>query len=108
MITVVKSGKIGSKAEVYHGTKEYTNGGLRKKDIVRVKDKQGNYRYKSRNQIKTGKKNSFIKNWAKAVKRARKELLKEGVITKGDFVPVGGSTRQGKLLLKRTREITKN
>jgi hypothetical protein len=64
MITVVKSGKIGSKAEVYHGTKEYTNGGLRKKDIVRVKDKQGNYRYKSRNQIKTGKKNSFIKNWA--------------------------------------------
>jgi hypothetical protein len=105
MITVVKSGKIGSKAEVYHGTKEYTNGGLRKKDIIRIKDKQGNYRYKSRKQLKKGKKNSFIKKWSKAVKRARKELLKEGIIHKDDFVPVGGSTRQGKMLLKRTRAI---
>jgi len=39
------------------------------------------------------------------MKAARKELVKEGVI--GDdagFVPVGGKTKEGKALLKRTRE----
>ncbi len=106
-INVVKSKNIGSKAEVFHGTKKYTNGGLTKKDIIRIKDSQGNYRYKSKKQRKSGRKNKFIKKWAKAVKQARKQLEKEGMDLSG-FVPVGGSTREGKALLKRTRQIMKN
>ena len=103
-INVVKSNNIGSKAEVYHGTKLYTNGGLRKADIARVSDGYGNYRYKSKKQNK--KKNPFIVRWSKAVKRARKQLEKEGMDLSG-FVPVGGKTRKGKALLKRTRKIMK-
>jgi hypothetical protein len=104
-INVIKSNNIGSKAEVYHGTKLYTNGGLRKEDIIRVSDGYGNYRYKSKKQNKK-KTNSFISSWSKAVKRARKQLEKEGMDLSG-FVPVGGSTRKGKALLKRTRELMK-
>jgi len=97
----------GSKAQVYHGTAQQTKGGLRKGDIKRVKDKYGNIRYKSKDQQSSGKKkNTFRAKWTKAMKRARKELIKEGVIAKdAGFVPVGGSTRQGKALLKRIREI---
>ena len=97
----------GSKTEVYNGTAKYTKGGLQKRDIVRIDDGYGNYRYKSRHQQKKGRrKNSFIRKWAQAVKRARKELKKEGMNLDG-FVPVGGKTRQGKALLKKTREIMK-
>jgi hypothetical protein len=42
---------------------------------------------------------------ANAMKKARKELIAEGKIDKSDFVPVGGSTRKGKLLKKRMKEI---
>jgi hypothetical protein len=98
----------GSKTEVYNSTARYTKGGLEKKDIVRIDDGYGNYRYKSRRQQKKGRrKNSFIRKWAKAVKRARKELEREGMTMDG-FIPVGGKTRKGKALLKRTREIMKS
>jgi hypothetical protein len=97
----------GSKAEVYHGSAKYTKGGLTKKDIVRINDGYGNYRYKSKKQQKAGnKKNSFRAKWAKAMKAARKELIKENVIEPG-FVPVGGSSKEGKALLKRIREKMK-
>ena len=93
----------GSKAQVYHGSARYTKGGLTKKDIKRVADGYGNYRYKSIKQQKAGKrKNSFINKWAKAVKKAKKELTKEGMDLSG-FVPVGGKSKEGKALLKRTR-----
>ncbi len=96
----------GSKAEVYHGTAKYTKGELEKKDIVRVNDGYGNYRYKSKKQSKSNG-NSFIKKWAKAVKQAKKELKKEGYDVSG-FVPVGGTSKVGKALLKRTKQIMKN
>jgi hypothetical protein len=39
------------------------------------------------------------------MKAARKELVKEGTIdADSGFVPVGGKTKEGKALLKRTRE----
>jgi hypothetical protein len=98
--------KFGSKTQVYHGTAEQTKGGLFKKDIKRIKDKWGNIRYKSKDQQLNGKKKStFRQHWANAMKTARKELIKEGVIDKGDFVPVGGKTTQGKKLLKRIKTI---
>jgi translation initiation factor RLI1 len=96
----------GSKVQVYNGTAQQTKGGLTKKDIIRVRDSSGNYRYKSKLQQKKGKrKNSFREKWAKAMKKARKELVKEGTIEDGEFVPVGGKTRKGKALLKRIRQI---
>ena len=96
----------GSKAEVFHGTARYTKGGLTKKDIKLVKDGYGNERYKSKKQQASGhKKGTFRDKWSKAMKTARKELIKEGVIdSDSGFVPVGGKTKEGKALLKRTRE----
>jgi len=97
---------IGSKSQVYKGTAEKTKGGLTKKDIIRVKDKYGNIRYKSKDQRKTGrKKSTFRAKWTKAMKQARKELMREGVIEPGMFVPVGGSTAAGRALHKRIKEL---
>ena len=93
----------GSKAEVAHGTAQYTKGGLTKKDIVVIDDGYGNYRYKSKKQQRSGKKKGTFRDaWSKAMKKARKELGLEG------FVPVGGKTKDGKALLKRIRQLTKN
>ena len=96
----------GSKAEVFHGTARFTKGGLEKKDIKLTKDKYGNERYKSKRQQAAGrKKGTFRDKWSKAMKSARKELIKEDVIDKdAGFVPVGGKSKEGKALLKRTRE----
>ena len=96
----------GSKAEVFHGNARYTKGGLTKKDIILKKDRYGNERYKSRKQQASGhKKGTFRDKWTKAMKAARKELIKEKVIDRDSgFVPVGGKSKEGKALLKRTRE----
>ena len=95
----------GSKAEVYHGTAKFTKGGLVKSDIKLMDDGYGNYRYKSKKQQAAGrKKGTFRDKWSKAMKKARKELVKDGTIDDG-FVPVGGKTKDGKALLKRTREL---
>jgi hypothetical protein len=96
----------GSKAEVYHGTAKYTKGGLEKKDIILKKDRWGNERYKSKAQQKAGKKKGTYRDeWTKAMKKARKELLKENILEEGQFVPVGGKSKEGKALLKRIHEI---
>jgi hypothetical protein len=101
IITNIMGLIYGSKAEVYHGNADCTRGSkLFKKDIVRINDGYGNFRYKSKKQQKAGhKQNSFRAKWAKAMKKARKELGLEG------FVPVGGKSKEGKALLKRIREI---
>ncbi len=96
----------GSKLQVYNGTAKYTKGGLVKKDIIRIKDSTGNYRYKSKKQQSSGKKKTtFRAKWSMAMKKARKELISEGIIDKSDFVPVGGSTAAGKQLLKRIKFV---
>jgi len=96
----------GSKAEVYHGNARYTKGGLEKKDLILKKDRYGNERYKSKAQQKAGKKKGTARDdWTKSMKKARKELIKEGILTEGEFVPVGGKSKEGKALLKRTHEI---
>jgi hypothetical protein len=96
----------GSKAEVFHGTAKFTKGGLTKKEIKLITDKWGNERYKSKKQQAAGhKKGTFRDKWAKAMKAARKELVKEGTIDDdAGFIPVGGKSKDGKALLKRTRE----
>jgi hypothetical protein len=97
----------GSKLQVYNGTAQQTGGGLLKKDIVRIKDAQGNVRYKSKQQQINGKKkNSPLRQQAKIMSKARKELIREGVIDDGDFVPIGGKTKKGKALKKRMNELS--
>jgi hypothetical protein len=96
----------GSKVEVYNGNAKFTKGGLTKQDIVVVKDKYGNKRYKSEKQLSSGKKkNTPRDHWAKAVKKAYTQLVKEKVIPNGKFIPVGGETKLGKQLYKRTSNI---
>ena len=96
----------GSKTQVYNGNAKITKGGLTKKDILKVKDSSGNVRYKSKLQQKSGKKkNTFREKWAKAVKKARSQLIKEGVFTKKDFIPVGGKTKEGKALYSRVKSL---
>jgi hypothetical protein len=96
----------GTKLQVYNETAKFTKGGLSKKDIVRIKDSTGNYRYKSKKQQNSGKtKNTFREKWSLAMKQARKELIAEGTINKNDFVPIGGSTVAGKKLLSRIKEL---
>ena len=96
----------GSKSQVYNGTAKMTKGGLKKADIKKVNDGYGNIRYKSKKQQSSGKKaNSFRAKWAKAMKKARSQLIKEGVIEDTGFIPVGGKTKSGKALLKRIREL---
>ena len=75
---------IGSRAQVYHGTADQTAGGLKKKDLKKVKDE-----IVSKTKSKGEKKNP----WIKAVAKAKKELGIKG------FALV-----QGKLL-ERAREI---
>jgi hypothetical protein len=97
----------GSKVQVYNGTAKQTGGGLVKADIIRIKDAQGNVRYKSKVQQKNGKKkNSPLRQQAKIMSIARKELIDEGIIDEGDFVPIGGTTKKGKALKRRMNELS--
>jgi hypothetical protein len=75
---------IGSRAQVYHGTADQTAGGLKKKDLKKVKDE-----IVSKTKSKGEKKNP----WIKAVAKAKKDLGIKG------FALI-----QGKLL-ERAREI---
>lgn len=92
---------VGTKREVYLGKAHHTKGGLRKSQILRIKKKGQPARYISKKKSRVSKKSS----WAQAMKKARARLIKQGVIKKGEFVPVGGKTAKGKKLLKLAREI---
>ena len=84
---------IGSKAEVFHGTKERTAGGLTKNDLFL--DKDG--RIKSKKQSKAGKKNPALKAWRSSMLEAKMKLG----IDYDEFKPVKGK------LLRETKKIYK-
>jgi len=94
---------FGKKQAVYKGKAKQTKGGLTSDSIILKTDSSGNKRYKSKNQ--SGSKNP---DWTESVKKARSILLKSGDLEPGVFVPIGGSTKAGKLLLKTAREIYSN
>ena len=112
---------IGSKREVWNRTAKQTSGGLKRKDLVRVRDSQGNIRIKSKKQQMAGKKMKGGKNtWAKAMKKARKELEIEGFVpvqksaprkgkknSAGDVIPMKKQKESHKLY-KKIKEIMKN
>ena len=91
---------FGKKQQVYKGTAKQTKGGLTKDSIIVKTDSSGNKRYKSKKQA--GSKNP---DWTDSVKKARSILIKSGDLEPGVFVPIGGSTKSGKLLLQTAREI---
>merc|ERR1712133_320783 len=97
--SVIARGR-GAKARVFRGIKAKTSGGLKKTDLI--KNKRG--KIVSKKASLNGKK-SFAKNgiskWAEATKKARKALNIKG------FVPIGGSSAQGKALLAKVRSFLK-
>lgn len=95
-LTVVPIHRVGSKAEVAHGTAYETAGGLRRQDLVAVK-KNGVVRYVSKKKREQGE----TSLWAQAVRMAREELGITG------FVKIGGhgATGQEAELYKRSKAI---
>ena len=76
--------KYGSRAEVWHGKAEMTEGMLKKKDLVMGNDGQ----IKSKKMVKRGQ-DPALKKWRKAVEQARKNLGVE----KGEMALVKGKLR---------------
>lgn len=75
--------RVGSRAEVFHGTALRTSGGLMKDNLV-LKDG----RISSKRQIAAAEANPALKKWREAVTKAQKKLKK--VPEKGEFVPIKG------------------
>lgn len=84
--------RIGSMAQVGHGTAEMTEGGLKKKDVF-FDSKDG--RWKSKAQSKAGDKNPALKMWREAVQEAGG--LKEGK----KFKPI----KKGSAVYKKAKKI---
>ena len=72
--------RVGSKAQVMHGTALETAGGLRVKDI-RTIVKDGARHFVSRKKNVLGTRNP----WIKACKKAREALKIEGFVKKGVY-----------------------
>lgn len=69
---------IGSRAQVFHGTADQTAGGLKKKDLKKVKDE-----IVSKAKSKGEKTNP----WIKAVAKAKKELgIKGFALIQGELL----------------------
>ena len=47
--------KVGTKAQVFHGTADVTSGGKKKSDIIRIRQRDGTYRYKFKSRHEAGK-----------------------------------------------------
>jgi len=108
---------IGSKLEVWNGTAEktaYGDKGLFKKDLKRIK-RGDQFRIVSKKQhMNMKKKTNPLLLWSKSVKKARKFLIKEGIMEEGEFVPILKSSSKkynksindkGKKLYKKSKEI---
>ena len=73
---------VGSKVQVFRGIAVETSGGLKKKDIVKVKDSNGVTHYKSKKQQANGssknkKSQKSRQKWTNAYKKAIKQLREE-------------------------------
>lgn len=70
---------VGSKVQVYRGIAKETAGGLKKKDIVQVKDSRDVVHYKSKKQQSNGKSRNKKsqqgrQKWTRAYKKSLSEL----------------------------------
>lgn len=92
--------KVGSRAQVWHGTKAKTRGGLTRADLK--KNKAG--KLVGRKASAAGLHSAGyrkIREWANAVHKARRSIGAKG------FVPVGGRTAQGHALYKAAQSFLK-
>eukprot|EP00492_Amphilonche_elongata_P001591 TRINITY_DN1_c0_g1_i11.p1 TRINITY_DN1_c0_g1~~TRINITY_DN1_c0_g1_i11.p1 ORF type:complete len:180 (-),score=37.46 TRINITY_DN1_c0_g1_i11:7-546(-) len=71
---VPKTFLIGTKGQVFRGTKQKTAGGLTKKDLMKNKHGQIVSKKKYKSGLKIFKKATGLKKWSAAVQTARKEL----------------------------------
>jgi DVNP family len=83
---------VGSREQVFHGTAKHTSGGLTKKDLMMNAEGE----IVSRKLSKLAKHN----DWADATRRARRELIKEGSLEKGEMLLM----KKGSELYRRTME----
>merc|ERR1712187_912060 len=87
-----------ARAAVFHGTKEKTQTGLTKSNLI--KNKGGKIVSKKASQAaKTRYARSGIKAWAEAIKAARKALNLTG------FVAIGGKSAAGKALYAKAKAL---
>lgn len=89
-VTIIAKGKL-ARRQVFSGKKVKTMGGIRATDLI--KNRKGKLVTKKASE--KGKKNA----WAITTQKARKELALTG------FVPVGGKTPEGKVLLAKIQEL---
>merc|ERR1712186_269473 len=80
-----------ARSSVFRGTKEKTQSGLAKADMIESKKASA----ASKKRFAT----SALKKWCDACKKARKELGIKG------FCPVGGKTAQGKALYAKVKSL---
>jgi len=96
-VSVIAKGKRARSA-VFAGSKEKTQSGLQKKDLM----KNSSGKIVTKKAHASAKKNyvgSKLEQWAKACKQARKELQITG------FVPIGGASPAGKALYAKVKSI---
>jgi hypothetical protein len=87
--------RVGTREQVMHGTAKQTSGGRTKKD----------FKYNDAGEIVSRKLSKLAKHseWNECTERARKELTKEGVLTKGELVLMNKGTA-GTAWYKRAME----
>lgn len=111
---------VGSKVQVYRGIAKQTSGGLTKKDIVKVTDKNGINHYKSRKQQSNGnsrnkKSQQARQKWTRAYKKAINEMRNKDKYYEKNILMFNPSKKyngysdtqlkKGRALYKKTREI---
>lgn len=111
---------VGTKVQVYRGIAKETTGGLRKKDIVRVEDKNGVFHYKSKKQQANGqsrnkKSQQARQKWTKAYKKALETLRGQDTYYEKNILMFNPKKKyegftekqlsKGKKLYKKTMEI---
>merc|ERR1719367_1928495 len=98
-VSVIAKG-VRARAAVFAGTKQRTQSGLSKADLV--KSKSGRIVSKKRSaRAKRSFASSALAAWAAACRRARKELGITG------FVPVGGKSAKGRALHAKVKSVLK-
>eukprot|EP00397_Hematodinium_sp_SG-2012_P069946 GEMP01124190.1.p1 GENE.GEMP01124190.1~~GEMP01124190.1.p1 ORF type:complete len:128 (+),score=29.13 GEMP01124190.1:3-386(+) len=98
-VSKVAHGKL-AKAAVFRGLKEKTESGLNKSDLT--KNNEGKIVSKKRRAVgQLQYRKNGLGKFNKAVQDARKSLGYKG------FVPVGGKTAKGQMLLKRAHVLYK-
>merc|ERR1712194_717287 len=92
---------VGRKSSVFKGSRVKTSGGLKASDLKLNKDGKVVSKKQSQGAKMRYHAGSKASKWATALKKARAKLGIQG------FVPIGGKTKEGQVLLAKTRSLYK-